>query len=100
MATLHLFLWDESSDIRRSEELSLLKPPDDPSKKKKKKEKEHEHEDLWDIDLLNMGAGSAGTVLLLGHTNKHLPTRRQKNVVIMSLKETFNSLKTVGLCCL
>lgn len=46
-------------NIRRSEELSLLKPPDDPSKKKKKKEKEHEHENLWDIDLLSMGPGSA-----------------------------------------
>ncbi|XP_075900787.1 fermitin family homolog 1 [Nelusetta ayraudi] len=46
-------------NIRRSEELSLLKPPDDPSKKKKRKEKEHEHADLWDIDLLSMGPGSA-----------------------------------------
>lgn len=66
-ATLSLVLPDASSstsDIRRSEELSLLKPPDDPSKKKKKKEKEHEHEDLWDIDLLSMGPGSAGTALL------------------------------------
>uniref|UniRef100_A0A8C5I659 PH domain-containing protein n=1 Tax=Gouania willdenowi TaxID=441366 RepID=A0A8C5I659_GOUWI len=40
-------------NIRRSEELSLLKPPDDPSKKKKKKDKNSPHEDLWDIDLLS-----------------------------------------------
>lgn len=66
-----------SSDIRRSEELSLLKPPDDPSKKKKKKEKEHEHEDLWDIDLLSMGPGSAGTALLIERKIKYLPTVRQ-----------------------
>lgn len=51
-----------TSDIRRSEELSLLKPPDDPSKKKKKKDKDSEQEDIWDIDLLSEGPGSAGTV--------------------------------------
>lgn len=51
-----------TSDIRRSEELSLLKPPDDPSKKKKKKDKDSEQEDIWDIDLLSVGPGSAGTV--------------------------------------
>ncbi len=50
------------SDIRRSEELSLLKPPDDPSKKKKKKDKNSEQEDLWDIDLLSGGPGGTGTV--------------------------------------
>uniref|UniRef100_A0A8C5I4U3 PH domain-containing protein n=1 Tax=Gouania willdenowi TaxID=441366 RepID=A0A8C5I4U3_GOUWI len=46
-------------NIRRSEELSLLKPPDDPSKKKKKKDKNSPHEDLWDIDLLS--GGTSGT---------------------------------------
>lgn len=46
-------------NIRRSEELSLLKPPDDPSKKKKKKDKDSEQEDIWDIDLLSVGPGSA-----------------------------------------
>lgn len=50
-----------TSDIRRSEELSLLKPPDDPSKKKKKKEK-NAQEDIWDIDLLSGGPGGAGTM--------------------------------------
>lgn len=96
-----MFLPDASStDIRRSEELSLLKPPDDPSRKKKKKEKEHEHDDLWDIDLLSMGPGSAGTLLLIEHTIKHLPTRRQfskyflKKNVIMSLDETFQQSET------
>lgn len=51
-----------TSDIRRSEELSLLKPPDDPSKKKKKKDKDSAEDDIWNIDLLSMGPGSAGTV--------------------------------------
>uniref|UniRef100_A0A8C5NGM4 PH domain-containing protein n=1 Tax=Gouania willdenowi TaxID=441366 RepID=A0A8C5NGM4_GOUWI len=47
-------------NIRRSEELSLLKPPDDPSKKKKKKDKNSPHEDLWDIDLLSGGTSGTG----------------------------------------
>ncbi|KAF7231308.1 fermitin family homolog 1 [Nothobranchius furzeri] len=47
--------------IRRSEELSLLKPPDDPSKKKKKKEKNSPQDDIWDIwDSLNGGLGGTG----------------------------------------
>lgn len=50
------------SDIRRSEELSLLKPPDDPCKKKKKKEKNAPQEELWDIDLVSGGPGGTGTV--------------------------------------
>ncbi|XP_008286185.1 fermitin family homolog 1 [Stegastes partitus] len=47
-------------NIRRSEELSLLKPPDDPSKKKKKKDKNSPQDDLWDIDLLSGGPGGTG----------------------------------------
>lgn len=47
------------SDVRRSEELSLLKPPDDALNKKKKKEK-NAPEDIWDIDLLNGTSGAAG----------------------------------------
>lgn len=50
------------SDIRRSEELSLLKPPDDPSKKKKKKDKNSAEEDIWDVDLFGGGPGGTGTV--------------------------------------
>lgn len=46
------------SDIRRPEELSLLKPPDDPSKKKKKKDKNTVHNDIWDIEL----PGGSGTM--------------------------------------
>uniref|UniRef100_A0A673BE22 Fermitin family member 1 n=1 Tax=Sphaeramia orbicularis TaxID=375764 RepID=A0A673BE22_9TELE len=46
-------------NIRRSEELSLLRPPDD-HKKKKKKDK-NSHEDIWDIDLLSRGPGGSGT---------------------------------------
>uniref|UniRef100_A0A8D3C397 FERM domain containing kindlin 1 n=1 Tax=Scophthalmus maximus TaxID=52904 RepID=A0A8D3C397_SCOMX len=48
-------------NIRRSEELSLLKPPDDPSKKKKKKDKNSAGEGIWDIDLPG-GPGATGTV--------------------------------------
>uniref|UniRef100_A0A147A5Z9 FERM domain containing kindlin 1 n=1 Tax=Fundulus heteroclitus TaxID=8078 RepID=A0A147A5Z9_FUNHE len=47
-------------NIRRSEELSLLKPPPD-SSKKKKKDKNLPQEDIWDIwDSLNMGQGGTG----------------------------------------
>uniref|UniRef100_A0A7N8X258 FERM domain containing kindlin 1 n=1 Tax=Mastacembelus armatus TaxID=205130 RepID=A0A7N8X258_9TELE len=47
-------------NIRRPEELSLLKPPDDPSKKKKKKDKSSSQEDIWDIDLVGGGPGGTG----------------------------------------
>uniref|UniRef100_A0AAQ4R4L5 FERM domain containing kindlin 1 n=1 Tax=Gasterosteus aculeatus aculeatus TaxID=481459 RepID=A0AAQ4R4L5_GASAC len=47
-------------NIRRSEELSLLKPPDDPSKKKKKKDKNSAEEDIWDVDLFGGGPGGTG----------------------------------------
>ncbi|XP_030577467.1 fermitin family homolog 1 [Archocentrus centrarchus] len=47
-------------NIRRPEELSLLKPPDDPSKKKKKKDKDSDQEDIWDIDLFSGGPGGTG----------------------------------------
>ncbi|XP_014857398.1 PREDICTED: fermitin family homolog 1 [Poecilia mexicana] len=48
-------------NIRRSEELSLLKPPEDWSKKKKKKDKNSPQEDIWDIwDALNVGQGGTG----------------------------------------
>lgn len=48
-----------NSDIRRSEELSLQKPPDDALNKKKKKEK-NAREDIWDIDLLSGTSEAAG----------------------------------------
>ena len=47
------------SDIRRSEELSLMKPPDYVLNKKKKKDK-NTQEDIWDIDLLSGTSGAAG----------------------------------------
>ncbi|KAF3849647.1 hypothetical protein F7725_019366 [Dissostichus mawsoni] len=43
-------------NIRRSEELSLLKPPE----KKKKKSKNSAQEDIWDIDLAGGGPGGTG----------------------------------------
>uniref|UniRef100_A0AAX7SYB7 PH domain-containing protein n=1 Tax=Astatotilapia calliptera TaxID=8154 RepID=A0AAX7SYB7_ASTCA len=49
-------------NIRRPEELSLLKPPDDASKKKKKKDKDSEQEEIWDIDLLSGGPSGTGTL--------------------------------------
>uniref|UniRef100_A0A671U2W5 FERM domain containing kindlin 1 n=1 Tax=Sparus aurata TaxID=8175 RepID=A0A671U2W5_SPAAU len=51
-------------NIRRSEELSLLKPPDDPSKKKKRS-KNSALDDIWDIDLLSGGPGGTGTKHLI-----------------------------------
>ncbi|XP_051909054.1 fermitin family homolog 1 [Hippocampus zosterae] len=47
-------------NIRRSEELSLLQPPDDPSKKKKKRGQNSPLEDIWDIDLVSGGPGGSG----------------------------------------
>uniref|UniRef100_A0A3P9I3Q1 Fermitin family member 1 n=1 Tax=Oryzias latipes TaxID=8090 RepID=A0A3P9I3Q1_ORYLA len=48
-------------NIRRPEELSLLKPPDDPSKKKKKKDKNSPQDDIFDIwDSANGGPGGTG----------------------------------------
>ncbi|KAJ8355540.1 hypothetical protein SKAU_G00183340 [Synaphobranchus kaupii] len=49
-------------NIRRPEELSLLKPPDDPSKKKKKKDKNKDQviEDILDMDALGGMSGSPG----------------------------------------
>ncbi|MEQ2177270.1 hypothetical protein GOODEAATRI_001934 [Goodea atripinnis] len=50
-------------NIRRSEELSLLKPPYDSSKRKKKKDKNLLQEDIWDIwDSLNVGQGGTGPI--------------------------------------
>uniref|UniRef100_A0AAQ4PSB0 FERM domain containing kindlin 1 n=1 Tax=Gasterosteus aculeatus aculeatus TaxID=481459 RepID=A0AAQ4PSB0_GASAC len=63
-------------NIRRSEELSLLKPPDDPSKKKKKKDKNSAEEDIWDVDLFGGGPGGTGTV----------SQRRQKNESLSAQK--------------
>lgn len=48
------------SDIRRSEELSLLKPPDVDALNKKKKKEKNTQEDIWDIDLLSGTSGAAG----------------------------------------
>ncbi|XP_071378334.1 fermitin family homolog 1 [Centroberyx affinis] len=47
-------------NIRRPEELSLLKPPDDPSKKKKKKGKNALLDDVLDMDVLSGGPGGSG----------------------------------------
>uniref|UniRef100_A0A8C6KXC5 FERM domain containing kindlin 1 n=1 Tax=Nothobranchius furzeri TaxID=105023 RepID=A0A8C6KXC5_NOTFU len=59
--------------IRRSEELSLLKPPDDPSKKKKKKEKNSPQDDIWDIwDSLNGGLGGTGTASFINQAKSKL----------------------------
>ncbi|XP_071779440.1 fermitin family homolog 1 [Centroberyx gerrardi] len=47
-------------NVRRPEELSLLKPPDDPSKKKKKKGKNALLDDVLDMDVLSGGPGGSG----------------------------------------
>uniref|UniRef100_A0A8B9KIE5 PH domain-containing protein n=1 Tax=Astyanax mexicanus TaxID=7994 RepID=A0A8B9KIE5_ASTMX len=47
-------------NIRRSEELSLLKAPDDPKKKKKKdKNKDQEEDEIIDMDVISGTAGSS-----------------------------------------
>ena len=46
-------------DIRRAEELSLLKPIDE--KKKKKKDKNPVVEDIIDMDVVSGGSGSGDT---------------------------------------
>lgn len=50
-------------NIRRPEELSLLKPPDDQSKKKKRKEKNPLLDDVLDMDSLGGGSGGKGNAL-------------------------------------
>ncbi|KAJ8009506.1 hypothetical protein DPEC_G00089590 [Dallia pectoralis] len=50
-------------NIRRPEELSLLKLPDDQSKKKKKKDKNPLLEDIIDMDNTSGGSGVPGTPL-------------------------------------
>lgn len=47
-------------DIRRSEELSLLKPPDDPKKKKKKDKAKEIDDDIIDMDVI----GGTGNIAL------------------------------------
>uniref|UniRef100_A0A8C7SKK5 FERM domain containing kindlin 1 n=1 Tax=Oncorhynchus mykiss TaxID=8022 RepID=A0A8C7SKK5_ONCMY len=48
-------------NIRRPEELSLLKPPDNlPKKKKMKKDKNPALEDILDMDIFNGGSGGTG----------------------------------------
>lgn len=44
-------------DIRRSEELSLLKSPDDPKKKKKKDKAKEIEDDILDMDVIG-GTGN------------------------------------------
>lgn len=48
-------------NIRRPEELSLLKPPDDPSKKKKKGKEKNPLDDILDMDVLSGGPGGTGS---------------------------------------
>ncbi|XP_017311741.1 fermitin family homolog 1 [Ictalurus punctatus] len=45
-------------NIRRSEELSLLKPPDDPKKKKKKDKSKDMEDDIIDMDVIGGTVGS------------------------------------------
>lgn len=65
-----LTIFASFADIRRSEELSLLKPPDDSSKKKKKKDKNSPQGDIWDIwDSLSGGPGGTGTATCIAKLN-------------------------------
>lgn len=53
-------------DIRRSEELSLLKPPDDPKKKKKKDKAKEIEDDIIAMDVIG-GTGNLTRVKLPFH---------------------------------
>lgn len=48
-------------DIRRTEELSLLKPPDDPKKKKKKDKAKEMEDDVIDMDVIGGTGNTAFT---------------------------------------
>uniref|UniRef100_A0A4W5JF52 FERM domain containing kindlin 1 n=1 Tax=Hucho hucho TaxID=62062 RepID=A0A4W5JF52_9TELE len=63
-------------NIRRPEELSLLKPPDDPSKKKKKKDKNPALDDVLDMDIISGGSGGTGSPL---YSKTMVPTYDPEN---------------------
>ncbi|XP_036841311.1 fermitin family homolog 1 isoform X1 [Oncorhynchus mykiss] len=63
-------------NIRRPEELSLLKPPDDPSKKKKKKDKNPALDDILDMDSISGGSGGTGSPL---YSKTMVPTYDPEN---------------------
>ncbi|XP_071269049.1 fermitin family homolog 1-like isoform X3 [Salvelinus alpinus] len=64
-------------NIRRPEELSLLKPPDNPPKKKKmKKDKNPALEDILDMDIFNGGSGGTGSPL---YSKTMVPTYDPEN---------------------
>ncbi|XP_010880492.1 fermitin family homolog 1 [Esox lucius] len=63
-------------NIRRPEELSLLKLPDDPSKKKKKKDKNPVLEDIIDMDKTSGGSGGPGTPM---YSKTMVPTYNPEN---------------------
>uniref|UniRef100_A0A673ZN85 FERM domain containing kindlin 1 n=1 Tax=Salmo trutta TaxID=8032 RepID=A0A673ZN85_SALTR len=63
-------------NIRRPEELSLLKPPDDPSKKKKKKDKNPALDDILDMDIISGGSGGTGSPL---YSKTMVPTYDPEN---------------------
>ncbi|XP_064846556.1 fermitin family homolog 1-like [Oncorhynchus masou masou] len=64
-------------NIRRPEELSLLKPPDNPPKKKKmKKDKNPALEDILDMDIFNGGSGRTGSPL---YSKTMVPTYDPEN---------------------
>ncbi|XP_029532225.2 fermitin family homolog 1-like isoform X1 [Oncorhynchus nerka] len=64
-------------NIRRPEELSLLKPPDNlPKKKKMKKDKNPALEDILDMDIFNGGSGRTGSPL---YSKTMVPTYDPEN---------------------
>uniref|UniRef100_A0A8C7MXQ6 FERM domain containing kindlin 1 n=1 Tax=Oncorhynchus kisutch TaxID=8019 RepID=A0A8C7MXQ6_ONCKI len=65
-------------NIRRPEELSLLKPPDNPPKKKKKmkKDKNPALEDILDMDIFNGSSGRTGSPL---YSKTMVPTYDPEN---------------------
>ncbi|XP_067097487.1 fermitin family homolog 1 isoform X1 [Osmerus mordax] len=63
-------------NIRRSEELSLLKPTDENSKKKKKKDKNPVLEDIIDMDVVSGGSGGSASPL---YSKTMIPTYDPEN---------------------
>ncbi|KAL0967719.1 hypothetical protein UPYG_G00256010 [Umbra pygmaea] len=63
-------------NIRRPEELSLLRLPEDLSKKKKKKDKHPVPEDILDMDIISGSSGGPGTPL---YSKTMVPTYNPEN---------------------
>ncbi|CAB1340026.1 unnamed protein product [Coregonus sp. 'balchen'] len=83
-------------NIRRPEELSLLKPPDNPSKKKNKnkKDKNPALDDILDMDIINGGSGGTASATSLWFGDNPL-TSSQPNLPPVELAKMYQQLSMV-----